>query len=77
MFILCCLFRNIRELRMETVQLEMQNEEMEQKLIQLRQSMSREKEEREYVNYNLQLFPFLYTHRYMLKITSCRCTLLH
>ncbi|XP_072264156.1 zinc finger B-box domain-containing protein 1 isoform X2 [Pyxicephalus adspersus] len=32
---------------METIQLEMQNQEMEQKLIQLRQSMSREKEERE------------------------------
>ncbi|XP_073482243.1 zinc finger B-box domain-containing protein 1 isoform X2 [Aquarana catesbeiana] len=42
--------KNIRELRMETVHLEMQNEEMEQKLIQLRQSMSREKEERERSN---------------------------
>lgn len=42
--------KNIRGLRMETVQLEMQNEEMEQKLIQLRQSMSREKEERERSN---------------------------
>ncbi|XP_018413281.1 PREDICTED: zinc finger B-box domain-containing protein 1, partial [Nanorana parkeri] len=42
--------KNIRELRTETIQLEMQNQEMEQKLIQLRQSMSREKEERERSN---------------------------
>ncbi|CAI9598534.1 unnamed protein product, partial [Staurois parvus] len=42
--------KNVRELRMETIQLEMQNQEMEQKLIQLRQSMSREKEERERSN---------------------------
>ncbi|KAM5165138.1 zinc finger B-box domain-containing protein 1 [Mantella aurantiaca] len=41
---------NIRELHMETVQLEIQNQEMEQKLIQLRQSMSREKKERERSN---------------------------
>ncbi|XP_075194681.1 zinc finger B-box domain-containing protein 1 isoform X2 [Anomaloglossus baeobatrachus] len=42
--------RNIRELRKETLQLERQNQEMEQKLNQLRQSMSREKEERERSN---------------------------
>ncbi|MEE6501203.1 hypothetical protein FKM82_004101 [Ascaphus truei] len=42
--------KNVRELRMETVQLEVQNQEMEQKLNQLRQSMSREKEERERSN---------------------------
>ncbi|XP_040285904.1 LOW QUALITY PROTEIN: zinc finger B-box domain-containing protein 1 [Bufo bufo] len=38
--------KNIRELRMESLQLQRQNQEMEQKLNQLRQSMSREKEER-------------------------------
>ncbi|XP_071998982.1 zinc finger B-box domain-containing protein 1 isoform X3 [Engystomops pustulosus] len=38
--------KNIRELRMESLQLERQNQEMEEKLNQLRQSMSREKEER-------------------------------
>ncbi|KAM3930627.1 zinc finger B-box domain-containing protein 1 [Leptodactylus fuscus] len=38
--------KNIRELRMETLQLERHNQEMEEKLNQLRQSMSREKEER-------------------------------
>ncbi|XP_075058181.1 zinc finger B-box domain-containing protein 1 [Mixophyes fleayi] len=42
--------KNIKELRMETVQLERQNQEMEQRLNQLRQSMSREKEERERSN---------------------------
>ncbi|XP_077146730.1 zinc finger B-box domain-containing protein 1 isoform X2 [Ranitomeya variabilis] len=42
--------RNIRELRKETLQLERQNQEMEQKLNKLRQSMSREKEEREKSN---------------------------
>ncbi|XP_056421077.1 zinc finger B-box domain-containing protein 1 isoform X6 [Hyla sarda] len=42
--------RNIRELRMETLQLEKHNKDMEQKLNQLRQSMSREKEERERLN---------------------------
>ncbi|XP_063772259.1 zinc finger B-box domain-containing protein 1 isoform X2 [Pseudophryne corroboree] len=42
--------KNIKELRMETIQLERQNQEMEQRLNQLRQSMSREKEERERSN---------------------------
>ncbi|XP_073435042.1 zinc finger B-box domain-containing protein 1 isoform X3 [Dendrobates tinctorius] len=42
--------RNIRELRKETLQLQRHNQEMEQKLNQLRQSMSREKEEREKSN---------------------------
>ncbi|XP_066456782.1 zinc finger B-box domain-containing protein 1 [Eleutherodactylus coqui] len=38
--------KNIRELHMETLQIERHNQEMEQKLNQLRQSLSREKEER-------------------------------
>ncbi|XP_075717688.1 zinc finger B-box domain-containing protein 1 [Rhinoderma darwinii] len=42
--------KNMRALRMETMQLERHNQEMEQKLNQLRQSMSREKEERELSN---------------------------
>ncbi|XP_069829933.1 zinc finger B-box domain-containing protein 1 isoform X2 [Dendropsophus ebraccatus] len=42
--------KNVRELRMETLQLERHNQEMEQKLNQLRESMSREKEERERSN---------------------------
>ncbi|XP_068137052.1 zinc finger B-box domain-containing protein 1 isoform X2 [Hyperolius riggenbachi] len=42
--------KNIRNLHMESTQLEMQNQEMEQKLMQLRRSMSREKEERERSN---------------------------
>ncbi|XP_069752956.1 zinc finger B-box domain-containing protein 1 isoform X2 [Narcine bancroftii] len=39
--------RNLRELRLETTQLELDNDLMEQKLQQLRQVMSKEKEERE------------------------------
>uniref|UniRef100_UPI00398ED49B uncharacterized protein zbbx isoform X2 n=1 Tax=Pristiophorus japonicus TaxID=55135 RepID=UPI00398ED49B len=39
--------RNLRELRLETVQLELDSDVMEQRLQQLRQAMSKEKEERE------------------------------
>ncbi|XP_055502302.1 uncharacterized protein zbbx [Leucoraja erinacea] len=39
--------RNLRELRLETAQLELDSDVMEQRLLQLRQTMSREKEERE------------------------------
>ncbi|XP_053567789.1 zinc finger B-box domain-containing protein 1 [Bombina bombina] len=42
--------RKVKELHIETIELEKQNQEMEQKLNQLRQSMSREKEERERSN---------------------------
>nr|XP_033814511.1 zinc finger B-box domain-containing protein 1 isoform X2 [Geotrypetes seraphini] len=42
--------KQLRELRLETVQLELENQEMEEKLLQLRRSMSREKEERERSN---------------------------
>ncbi|XP_030072960.1 zinc finger B-box domain-containing protein 1 isoform X2 [Microcaecilia unicolor] len=42
--------KHLRELHLETVQLELENQEMEEKLIQLRRSMSREKEERERSN---------------------------
>ncbi|XP_038671977.1 zinc finger B-box domain-containing protein 1 isoform X3 [Scyliorhinus canicula] len=38
--------RNLRELRLETVQLELDSDVMEQRLQQLRQAMSKEKEER-------------------------------
>ncbi|XP_007502322.2 zinc finger B-box domain-containing protein 1 isoform X2 [Monodelphis domestica] len=39
--------KNVRELRLEKVQLELETQEMEKKLQQLQSSMSREKEERE------------------------------
>lgn len=39
--------RNLRELRMETVQLDQHAKEMESRLEELRQRMNREKEERE------------------------------
>ncbi|XP_067851462.1 zinc finger B-box domain-containing protein 1 isoform X2 [Heptranchias perlo] len=39
--------RNLRELRLETVQLELDSDVMEQRLQQLRQAMSKEKQERE------------------------------
>ncbi|XP_041920544.1 proline-rich protein 36 [Alosa sapidissima] len=42
-----CALRNLRELRMETVQLAQESTAMESRLQQLRESMSREKEERE------------------------------
>ncbi|CAH2247495.1 Hypothetical predicted protein [Pelobates cultripes] len=42
--------KNVREIHVENIQLEIQNQEMEQKLNQLRQMMSKEKEERERSN---------------------------
>ncbi|XP_068939633.1 zinc finger B-box domain-containing protein 1 [Petaurus breviceps papuanus] len=42
--------KNVRELRVEKVQLELETQEMEKKLQQLQSSMSREKEERERSN---------------------------
>ncbi|XP_053548934.1 zinc finger B-box domain-containing protein 1-like [Bombina bombina] len=42
--------KKVKERHIETIELEKQNQEMEQKLNQLRQSMSREKEERERSN---------------------------
>ncbi|KAM8953133.1 zinc finger B-box domain-containing protein 1 [Pelodytes ibericus] len=42
--------KNVRELHVENIQLEMQNQEMEQKLSQLRHNMSKQKEERERSN---------------------------
>ncbi|XP_030621088.1 WD repeat-containing protein 49 [Chanos chanos] len=40
-------FRNLRELRMETLQLDLESKDVESRLQQLRDNMSREKEERE------------------------------
>ncbi|KAG8445213.1 hypothetical protein GDO86_010116 [Hymenochirus boettgeri] len=42
--------KNVRDVRLENIQLEVQNREMEEKLNQLRESMAREKEERERAN---------------------------
>lgn len=41
-----CCHRNLHELQMETVTLAQESKEMEEKLQQLKESMSKEKEER-------------------------------
>lgn len=41
-----CFHRNLHEMRMETVTLAQESKEMEEKLQQLKESMSKEKEER-------------------------------
>ncbi|XP_077017071.1 zinc finger B-box domain-containing protein 1 isoform X2 [Tamandua tetradactyla] len=44
-------YKNVRELRMEKIQLEFENQEMEKKLQELQSTMSKEKEERESSRY--------------------------